>query len=236
MTTSFPAKLGISKEAWADVTDGFQDDEYKRVEFVDTDLGIVKRIDLAGPNVMGAMCAFCGAGPMKLSNLYTNHFAKNKCKGLVFDNTTGKYVHLNQDDQKPAEDEKEAKTKEKGRTTTAKAAKKRDPNEWPDLAATNEEEGEEVRTSNEEDGEELDISAKGRQTLAEGKTKEKRRTRVTTATHKDTFGTSSKTDDDDEGRKVKRWKLRKIEEEIVKRRELEELANRSKLEEELGKL
>jgi hypothetical protein len=49
MTTKFPAKLGISKEAWADATDGFQDDEYKRVEFVDTDLGIVKRINLAGP-------------------------------------------------------------------------------------------------------------------------------------------------------------------------------------------
>jgi hypothetical protein len=134
---------------------------------------------------MGAMCAFCGAGPMKLTNLYGNHFAKNKCKDLVYDNTTGKYVRLNQDDQKPVEDEeKEVKTKGKGRRTTAKAAKNKDPNEWPDLAATSEEEGEEVRTSNEEGGEEIDISAKGREPLAGGKTKENRSTRIATATHK----------------------------------------------------
>jgi hypothetical protein len=39
---------------------------------------------------MGAMWAYCKAGPMKLTNLYSNHFAKNKYTKLLFVDTLGK--------------------------------------------------------------------------------------------------------------------------------------------------
>jgi hypothetical protein len=73
MRPKFHAQLGISKEAWEKATVGFKVDKYQQVKFVDNETGIVKRIQYAGPNVMGAMCMFCGAGPMELTNLCTNH-------------------------------------------------------------------------------------------------------------------------------------------------------------------
>jgi hypothetical protein len=68
-----------------------------------------KQITLGGPNVMGAMCAYCHAGPMKLMNLYSNHYSKNKCPKLV--DTLGKYMKKT----KSQMDKDERKMKAKGK-------------------------------------------------------------------------------------------------------------------------
>jgi hypothetical protein len=69
---------------------------------------------------MGAICAYCCAGPRKLSNLYGNPFVKNKCEHLVFVDTLGKYMRINQQQT----EKRKRMMKEKGEITKAKPTKR----------------------------------------------------------------------------------------------------------------
>jgi hypothetical protein len=116
-----PPPIGITKKLWREVTDGFEDNMVKRVSFVCEKTGVDKTITLCGPNVMGAMCAYCGAGPMKLTNLFANHFAKSKCLEMVFVDTLGNYVKRKHDDEDRSEEEgkkKQAKSTKNKKSAT----------------------------------------------------------------------------------------------------------------------
>jgi hypothetical protein len=91
MDEEYPMKVGMTKKQWDEAVEGFGSETVKTCSFT-TDDEVTKQITLAGPNVMGAMCAYCHAGPMKLTNLYSNHYSKNKCPKLVFVDTLGKYM------------------------------------------------------------------------------------------------------------------------------------------------
>jgi hypothetical protein len=91
MDEKYPIKIGITKNQWDEAVNGSGMETIKTYSFTTED-DVTKQITLAGPNVMGAMCAYCGAGPMELMNLYSYHFAKNKCPKLIFVDTQGKYT------------------------------------------------------------------------------------------------------------------------------------------------
>jgi hypothetical protein len=83
MDEDYPMKVGMTKKQWDEAVEGFQLETVKTYSFT-TDDDVTKQTTLAGPNVMGAMCAYCHAGPMKLTNLYSPK--------LVFVNKLGKYM------------------------------------------------------------------------------------------------------------------------------------------------
>ena len=101
-------KVGMTKEQWNEAVEGFGSETVKTYSLTTND-DVTKQITLASPNVMGAMCAYCHAGPMKLTNLYSNHYSKNKCPKLV--NTLGKYMKKT----KSQMDKDERKMKAKGK-------------------------------------------------------------------------------------------------------------------------
>jgi predicted transcriptional regulator len=53
---------GITKQQWEEAVDGSGMDTVNTYSFI-TEEDVTKQITLAGPNVLGAMCAYCGAGP-----------------------------------------------------------------------------------------------------------------------------------------------------------------------------
>jgi hypothetical protein len=83
-----------------------------------TEDDVTKQITLAGPNIMGVMYAYCGAGPMKLMNLYSNHFPKNKCPKLMFVDTQGKYMKKTKEQMDKGKGKIKAKGKRKEKTKT----------------------------------------------------------------------------------------------------------------------
>jgi hypothetical protein len=70
MDEEYLMKVGMTKKQWDEAVEGFGSETVKTYSFT-TDNDVTKQITLAGPNVMGAMCAYCHAGPTKLTNLYT---------------------------------------------------------------------------------------------------------------------------------------------------------------------
>ncbi len=82
MTCQRPTKIGITDRDWEEAVKGFKEDTNEMFTYFDEANDIQKTITLAGPNVMGAMCGYCGAGPMKLMNLYSHHYGKGKCKAM----------------------------------------------------------------------------------------------------------------------------------------------------------
>jgi hypothetical protein len=119
--TGYPKKIGITKEQWDEALDGYDDETLKTYSFT-TQAGVTKQIAWAGPNVMGAMCAYCFAGPMKLTSFYGNHIAKNKCKYIHFLDTRGKYVvktkeQRENDEAEMKEQKAAARMKAKARAT-----------------------------------------------------------------------------------------------------------------------
>jgi hypothetical protein len=97
MTNLCPPKIGIAARLWDEAVEGFTEDTNKTITFFDDVTHNQKTITLAGPNVLGAMCGYCCAGPMKLTNLYSRHFAKAECDEMIFEETSGKYVRKHGD-------------------------------------------------------------------------------------------------------------------------------------------
>jgi ssDNA-binding Zn-finger/Zn-ribbon topoisomerase 1 len=86
---------------------------------------------------MGAICAYCGAGPMKLMNLYNNHFAKNKCPKLIFVDTQDKYMKKTKEWMEKGEGKMKATGKRKVKTkATEKTAKAKKQVVWDNLDKT----------------------------------------------------------------------------------------------------
>jgi hypothetical protein len=125
MDEEYPMKVGMTKRQWDEAVEGFGSETVKTYSFTTED-EVTKQITLAGPNVMGAMCAYCHAGPMKLTNLYSNHYSKNKCPKLVFVDTLGKYMKKTKSQMERDETKMKAKgipkpkTKATGKTEEAK--------------------------------------------------------------------------------------------------------------------
>ncbi len=97
MTCQRPTKIGITERDWEEAVKGFKEGTNETFTYFDEANDIQKTITLAGPNVLGAMCGYCCAGPMKLTNLYSRHFAKAECDEMIFEETSGKYVRKNRD-------------------------------------------------------------------------------------------------------------------------------------------
>jgi hypothetical protein len=114
MDEEYPMKVGMTKKQWDEAVEGFGSETVKTYIFT-TDDDVTKQIMLAGPNVMWAMCAYCHAGPMKLTNLYSNHYSKNKCPKLVFVDTLGKYMKKTKSQMEKDERKMKAKGKPKSK-------------------------------------------------------------------------------------------------------------------------
>ena len=64
MTCQRPKKIGITERDWEEAVKGFKEDTNETFTYFDEANDIQKTITLAGPNVLGAMCGYCCAGPM----------------------------------------------------------------------------------------------------------------------------------------------------------------------------
>jgi hypothetical protein len=112
MDEEYPMKVGMTTKQWDEAVEGFGSETVKTYSFI-TDNDVTKQITLAGPNVMGAMCVYCHAGPMKLTNLYSNHYSKSKCPKLVFVDTLEKYMKKTKSQMEKDERKMKAKGKPK---------------------------------------------------------------------------------------------------------------------------
>jgi hypothetical protein len=74
---------------------------------------------------------------MKLMNLYSNHFAKNKCPNLIFVDTQSKYMKKTKEQMEKGEGKMKAKGKRKAKTKeTGKTEKATKEDTWAKLDDT----------------------------------------------------------------------------------------------------